>query len=88
MTEEQKQRAIIRMHNSYRLKIGSQVVIEDWHWKDGKYNGKVATIKTIGSRGPGLAHYTVTDEDGEVHPIESFFLMPIELIKQHGHANR
>ena len=33
MTEEQKQRALIRMHNSYRLPIGAKVVIEDWHWR-------------------------------------------------------
>ena len=82
MTEEQKQRALIRMHNSYRLPVGAKVVIEDWHWKDGAYNGKVATIKTIGSRGPGLAHYTITDEDGEVHSIDSFFLMPLIIFNQ------
>tara|TARA_E500000178_G_C16858553_1_gene678557 strand:- start:217 stop:480 length:264 start_codon:yes stop_codon:yes gene_type:complete len=82
MTEEQKQRALIRMHNSYRLPVGAKVVIEDWHWKDGAYNGKVATIKRIGSRGPGLAHYTVIDEDGEEHPIDSFFLMPLSLFNQ------
>lgn len=82
MTDEQKQRALIRMHNSYRLPVGAQVVIEDWHWKDGAYNGKVATVKTIGQRGPGLAHYTVIDEDGEEHHLSSWFLMPLSMQKK------
>jgi len=82
MTPEQKQRAFIRMQNSYRLPVGTKVVIEDWHFKSGAYNGKVATIKSIGPRGPGIAHYTIIHADGEVYQIDSYFLMPLSLINQ------